>query len=155
MIAVIVATGCATRFKYDLLKLSTVGVGPSADTAGHDPDIVIHYGEEEPNLYQEPAAPKDFTPIQQKDYLTGYRTGWVDAIDDVPVITVPGDDQLYFMLCPGSVIFNKENDAIRRGVKDGTARARVDFNVFCIQLEKKLWGASGFVGGFFIEREAG
>ena len=129
---VLVSTGCATHLKYDLEEVSIEGPG------GSESEMTWYHAEKDPNLYHEPIPPNDLTPDQRKEYLVGYRSGWEDTLDDVPIYTVPGDARLYFLHCPGSVVFTNETDAIRRGEKDGSERARIDFNLFCIQLENKI-----------------
>jgi hypothetical protein len=90
------------------------------------------------NFHKTPVAPQGLDPLEEKDYIAGYNAGWGNTADSCLVGIIPGDKRLYFARQPGLVAFNKETKAIKQGMKDGTAQARIDFNAFCLDLETKL-----------------
>ena len=86
----------------------------------------------------EDELPAGLTPEQAADYIRGFRLGWENAGDDCVVVPVQRRRKLYFLYGPSSQVLKDPTESTRLGERAGRAEARLDFNRFCLNLEKRF-----------------
>ena len=132
LLLVFLAAGCQSteRLKYDVDRVPRVAIAYEG--------IVWRNAADDSDLYRVPTPPANLTSRDAEDFLLGHRIGWENKVKWAAVGVLPGAPQLFFSHYFGFINVTNQSEAFKQGQRAGAAQARIDFNTFCLKLEKQL-----------------